>query len=90
MLDLDSNPGCAIDSIDNEHIVWPVGMAPSGTYTVRVDNFENCSSTAANYVVTVQTKGHPPQTFMGSFLATDPGDAGGSGSGVLITTFTYP
>jgi hypothetical protein len=90
MLDLDSNAGCAIDMIDNEHIVWPAGMAPAGTYTVRVDNYENCTSTAANYVVTVQTKGKPPQTFMGSFLATDAGDAGAAGSGVLITTFTYP
>ena len=90
MLDLDSNAACAIDGIKNEHIVWPVGMAPAGTYTVRVDNYDNCTSTAANYVVTVQTKGKPPQTFMGSFLATDLGDGGSAGSGVLITTFTYP
>jgi len=90
MLDLDSNAACVIDGIKNEHIVWPTGMAPAGTYTVRVDNYDNCTSTAANYVVTVQTKGKPPQTFMGSFLATDLGDGGTAGSGVLITTFTYP
>ena len=90
MLDLDSNAACVIDGIKNEHIVWPDGMAPAGTYTVRVDNYDNCTSTAANYVVTIQTKGKPPQTFMGSFLATDLGDGGQAGSGVLITTFTYP
>src|SRR5262252_8563271 len=37
-LDLDSNAGCVIDSVDNENILWPIGKAPSGTYTVRVDN----------------------------------------------------
>jgi hypothetical protein len=90
MLDLDSNAACVIDSVNNEHIVWPVGMAPAGSYTVRVDNYDNCTSAAADFVVTVQTKGKPPQTFMGSFLATDLGDGGAAGSGVLITTFTYP
>jgi hypothetical protein len=89
-LDLDSNAACDIDSVDNENILWPIGKAPAGTYTVRVDNFENCTDQATNYVVTVQKKGQPPQTFMGSFPATDPGDGGGHGDGVMITTFTYP
>jgi hypothetical protein len=89
-LDLDSNAACVIDGVKNEHIVWPIGKAPAGTYTVRVDNYDNCTSTAANYVVTVQTKGQAAQTFMGSFAATDLGDGGGAGDGVLITTFTYP
>src|SRR5262249_3250646 len=89
-LDLDSNAACDIDSIDNENILWPVGQVPSGMYTVRVDNYENCASMAANYVVTVQKKGQAPQTFMGSFAATEPGDLGDAGSGATITTFTYP
>jgi len=90
-LDLDSNASCSpIDGINNENILWPIGKAPSGMYTVRVDNYENCSSAAVNYVVTVQKKGQAAQTFMGSFLADDPGDAGDAGAGVLITTFTYP
>ena len=90
MLDLDSNAACDIDHIRNENVVWPVGKAPAGSYTVLVDNFENCASAAANYVVTVQKKGQAAQTFMGSFLATDPGDFGDQASGVTITTFTYP
>ena len=45
---------------------------------------------AATYVVTVQKKGQAPQTSMGSFAATDPGDMGDVGSGTIITTFTYP
>jgi hypothetical protein len=90
-LDLDSNAACTpIDGINNENILWPIGKAPSGTYTVRVDNYKNCAGQATNYVVTVQKKGHEPQTFMGTFAATDAGDQGGEGDGVEITTFTYP
>jgi hypothetical protein len=90
-LDLDSNAGCSpIDGVNNENVVWPIGKAPPGMYTVRVDNYDNCTSMAVNYVVTVQKKGETPQTFMGSFAATDLGDGGGAGDGVLITTFTYP
>jgi hypothetical protein len=89
-LDLDSNASCDIDGVNNENILWPVGKAPAGTYTVRVDNYENCSNMAVNYVVTVQKKGQTPQTFMGSFAADDPGDLGEDGAGVLITTLTYP
>jgi hypothetical protein len=89
-LDLDSNAACDIDHVRNENVTWPVGTPPAGSYTVRVDNFENCASEAVNYVVTVQKKGQAAQTFMGSFLATDLGDSGGQGDGVMITTFTYP
>lgn len=95
-LDLDSNAGCIspLDGVNNEHIVWPVGKAPRGTYSVRVDNFENCSDTAANFVVTVQTAGQPAQTFFGSFAANDPGDFSVPPTGVTvvgteITTFTW-
>jgi hypothetical protein len=89
LLDLDSNAGCEIDGINNEHVVWPQGKAPSGTYTVRVDNWQNCTSTAANYTVTVEVKGQATKTFSGSFLATDPGDEGAEGAGVTITTFSF-
>src|SRR5262245_2595656 len=56
-LDLDSNPVCAIDGINNENVLWPIGKAPAGQYIVRVDNFDNCQAAAAVYVVTVQKKG---------------------------------
>jgi hypothetical protein len=92
-LDLDSNPACAVDGINNEHIVWPVGKAPRGTYLVRVDNFENCSNTAANFIVTVQTTGHPAQTFSGSFAADDAGDHSVPPTGTIVgkevTAFTW-
>ena len=87
MLDLDSNAGCDIDGVNNENIVWPSGKAPHGTYTVSVDNYENCTGTQADYVVTVQKTGAPPMTFSGSFLASDPGDF--DEGGVVVTTFTF-
>jgi len=89
ILDLDSNAGCIIDGVDAEHAVWPAGKAPHGTYTVRVDNFDNCQTAAASYTVTVEVAGQAPQTFVGKFEATDMGDFGGEGDGVTITTFTY-
>jgi hypothetical protein len=85
-LDLDSNPACLIDGKKNENITW--ANAPSGSYTVRLDYFDSCGETQTDYVVTVQRKGHAPETFTGSF--TGPGDAGGAGSGTQITTFTFP
>jgi len=89
LLDLDSNAGCSIDGVDAEHVVWPTGKAPRGTYTVRVDNWSNCQSAAANYVVTVEVAGHALQTFTGSFAASDAGDNGSEGAGTTITTFTF-
>jgi len=85
-LDLDSNPACSIDHKKNENITW--AHAPSGSYTVRVDYYDSCGETQTDYVVTVQRKGHAPQTFTGSF--TGAGDGGGLGDGTDITTFTFP
>lgn len=85
-LDLDSNAGCSIDHVKNENITYP--NPPSGTYVVRVDYYDSCTVGATNYVVTVQRKGHPPQTFTGQFTGT--GDGGAAGSGTTITNFAYP
>lgn len=85
-LDLDSNAGCAIDHVKNENITWTT--APPGLYRVRVDYFDACSVASTSYVVTVQRKGHAPETFTGTF--TGDGDQGGPGSGRDITTFTVP
>lgn len=90
MLDLDSNAGCAVDGVDNENVRWPTGKAPHGTYVVRVDNYAACTEAAVHYVVTVQKVGQVPQTFPGSFLATDPGDSGDVGAGTAVATFVFP
>lgn len=84
-LDLDSNAACAIDSVSNENITWPVGAAPQGTYTVRLDYWSNCSAAQTNYTVLVNNGGDI-HIYNGSF--TGSGDAGGYGAGILITQFT--
>ena len=44
VLDLDSNAGC-IDGVRNENVSWPAGMAPRGTYSVRVNYWDSCGVT---------------------------------------------
>ena len=83
-LDLDSNAGCDIDGVRNENVTWPIGRAPRGQYTVRVDYWSNCNVQQTNYTVRIITEGLN-QIFSGSF--TGNGDQGGPGSGRLITTF---
>jgi hypothetical protein len=84
-LDLDSNPNCSLDNIDNENVTWPTGKAPSGRYTVVADYFSACGLAATHYVVTITVAGQAPQIFQGTF--TGQGDFG-SGGGRTITTFT--
>ena len=83
-LDLDSNPACDIDNVNNENIVWPVGQAPHGDYRVVVHYYDDCGAPRSDFVVTVQMAGHAPQTFSGSFVglntANPPAEVG---------TFTY-
>ena len=87
VLDLDSNAGCSIDGVRNENITYPTSAPPTGTYTVRVDYWAACTQVQTNYVVTVRRQGQSPLVFTGTL--TGPGDNGGAGSGVLVTTFTY-
>jgi uncharacterized protein YfaP (DUF2135 family) len=83
-LDLDSNAACRIDGVRNENITWPVGRAPVGRYTVRVDYWDSCGVAQTNYTVRVNAGG-TPQIVTGSF--TGPGDQGGLGSGRTVATF---
>jgi hypothetical protein len=84
-LDLDSNAACAADDVRNENISWPVGTAPQGDYTVRVDYWSNCAAPETNYMVVIHNEGET-DIYYGTF--TGAGDQGGSGSGVEIATFT--
>ena len=87
-LDLDSNAGCGSDGPRAENIYWASGLiAPHGDYVVRVDYWSNCSDVQTNYVVTINTRGKPPQVYTGVF--TGSGDGGGKGSGRIIATATY-
>jgi hypothetical protein len=76
-LDLDSNPACSIDGVNNENIVWPTGGAPDGMYKVSLDYWSDCGQAETNWVVTVQSAGQTPQIFSGTFT-------GPSGGGVDI------
>ena len=94
-LDLDSNAGCSLDHKRAENITWPTGKAPSGIYRVLVDYWDACTQGQTKYVVTINVKGHPPQTFSGTFSGA--GDQGGqcfTGSAVVcgtsITQFSAP
>jgi hypothetical protein len=84
-LDLDSNAGCAIDGVRNENITWGVGVAPQGTYTVRVDYWSSCDVSETKYTVLINNGGEI-EIHRGTFFGS--GDHGGPGSGVEIGSFT--
>jgi hypothetical protein len=84
-LDLDSNAACDIDGVRNENITWGVGMAPQGTYTVRLDYWSSCNASQTDYTVLINNDGEIA-IHHGTF--TGAGDLGGIGSGILIDTFT--
>jgi len=91
-LDLDSNPGCSIDGVNNENITYKNAPA-AGTYYVAVDLFEKCNSSkaGAKYSVTVNYKGQAvtisnKQT--GQFEASDGGSYNKSSQYHVIGGFT--
>ena len=93
-LDLDSNAGCSIDSVNNEHITYPdTAVILAGEYIVRVDFWSNCDvPNPTHYSVTARrggtllpvTSGHNP--YSGVFQP-DEADYGGQGSGVEVMRF---
>jgi hypothetical protein len=84
-LNVDSNPACFIDNINNENISYPDNTAPNGTYIVRLDYFASCNVAQTNFVVSVNNGGQR-SVFTGNF--TGSGDSGAAGSGRFITQFT--
>ncbi len=85
-LDLDSNAGCAIDNINQETISWPQGTAPTGTYTVKVDLYDDCGQPTAPFTGTMAVTGHSSRTFSGTFT----GVAGTNNPIKTVGTFTFP
>lgn len=70
-LDLDSNPDCNIDGINNENINYAGVAPPPGEYTVILDYYSPCDiPLPTNYVVTVR-RGGEVQTFTGSLTPED-------------------
>lgn len=84
-LDLDSNPACSIDGVNNENIFYSEdAQLDAGTYNVYVDMFSNCDpSIATNFVASVYLDGVeiPTSTqnpFTGDFPIDFPSNSGGS------------
>jgi hypothetical protein len=86
-LNIDANAGCTQNTgIDQEIVQW-MNAAPSGTYTVRLDYYENCGAAQTSYSVTINNGSITLGPFTGTF--TGIGDVGALGSGTTITTFTH-
>ena len=82
MLDLDSNPACFIDGVNNENITYEDGTPPSGEYSVSVDYFSDCGVLEpTSFVVTVRI-GDSVETFSGTLVPADVFNGPG-----LVTTF---
>ena len=78
-LDLDSNPACSLDRVNNENVSWPIGQSPPGQYTVLVDYWSACGGQSANYTVTVKNCGEV-NTFQGTFHGSDASSGGACGA----------
>jgi hypothetical protein len=52
-LDLDSNPGCSIDGINNENVFWPEGLSPSGEFIISAEMYSDCEIGGASGTVTI-------------------------------------
>ncbi len=58
-LDLDANAACSSNlGVNNEHVYFPAGRAPAGTYRVNVGHWESCiDGRRVDYRVTVRACG---------------------------------
>ena len=89
-LDLDSNPACSLDNINNENITYPDTVSPPpGEYIVRVDYWMSCNGGGADFSVITRVQDEDPHLYSGHFEAWE-ADGGGWGSGREICRFTYP
>jgi hypothetical protein len=66
-LDLDSNPACNIDGVNQEVITWPLARAPFGEYKIEVDYWSDCGVARSDYGVTFMVRGRTVQVVNGFF-----------------------
>lgn len=52
-LDLDSNPACSLDNINNENVFWDTSQAAPGDYTVKLRYWSDCGCCSARYTVSI-------------------------------------
>jgi len=95
VLDVDSNGGCKLDSINNENISFKAGSnIMHGEYTVRVDFFNDCTGNKkTDYTVVARYKGEliAPTSGSNPFTGTfNPNtyDKGEKGSGIETMRFS--
>jgi len=70
-LDLDSNPGCNLDWVNNENITWGSTTPAPGEYVVELDVFSACSEPGPfPYLITV-TVGGEATVFEGEMALVD-------------------
>ena len=92
-LDLDSNPACYIDGIQNENITYSdEAVVEAGTYIVKVDPWSYCSLTEnTHFIVTARLNG---QLITGSGLTNPyhgiitPNTVVNDDSGIQVMSFT--
>jgi len=84
LLDLDSNGACSIDGRNAENVAWPPAGAPSGTYRVVIDYYDDCGVARTDWIVTVQVAGTAARTYAGSFTGI-----GATTPLLQVATFTY-
>lgn len=87
LLDLDSNPACYQDNVNNENITYDdQAEIEAGQYTVRVNNYADCVGVKVNYTVTAYLNGSLVDTYNGFFEA-DTATPGGEDAGQEVFQF---
>lgn len=88
-LDIDSNAGCRIDSINKENIYIPQELIEAGTYKVVVNMYSNCDYTIpTSWSVVVRYKGELIATSTGENPATGVYPVG-AGNGDYTEAMTF-
>jgi hypothetical protein len=83
-LDLDSNAMCVIDGKRAENIAWQALQEPQGIYQIRVNLYQACMQTSAQWHIIATYCGRTEE-YDGVFSAAD---ADESGTGRAVATFT--
>ena len=76
-LQFDEIPDCETSGEYVEHVVWSTETAPEGTYTVRVDLFNDCNSEGSpqiEYEVIIRVNGVLRDPELGVLDDSEPGE----------------
>lgn len=85
-LDLDSGANCEPTPYNSENVFWPPGGAPSGTYRVSVQNYQQCSPGEIKFTVRIAYD-DVVRTYDGSFPDGTAGEEPTAANVVDIATF---